>query len=114
MLTPQIMSDDEIDVRLRKVRATLGARQPVSPQSPQRSEESRPTVPALVPVSEARPRAESSASVSALRVHDLGAPEPPANPDEELALRVFESLAGDPLRIRAFRRYLRKLTGQSG
>jgi hypothetical protein len=52
--------------------------------------------------------------VSALRVHDLGAPEPPANPDEELALRVFESLAGDPLRIRAFRRYLRKLTGQSG
>ncbi|MDB4998105.1 MAG: hypothetical protein JWM74_5537 [Myxococcaceae bacterium] len=103
------MADDEIDVRLRKVRATLGARQPVSPQSSPRSEDSRPTVPALV-----LQQPESSSVTAVLRLADLGAPDPPQNTDEELALRVYESLGGDPLRIRAFRRYLRKLTGQSG
>ena len=101
------MADDEIDVRLRKVRATLGARQPVSPQSPVRGEDSRPTVPALVP------QPERSSITAALRVADPGALEAPQNPEEELALRVFETLAGDPIRIRAFRRYLRSLTGQS-
>ena len=49
-----------------------------------------------------------------LKVPEPGDPEPPASPDEELALRVYETLGGDPLRIRAFRRYLRKLTGQAG
>ncbi len=107
MLASQRMADDEIDVRLRKVRATLGARQPVSPQSPARSEDSRPTVPAFVP------RPESSSLAPMLQVADAVL-EAPTSPDEELALRVYESLGGDPLRIRTFRRYLRKLTGQTG
>jgi hypothetical protein len=64
-------------------------------------------VPALVP------RPESSSITAVLRVSDPGAPDAPQNQDEELALRVYETLAGDPIRIRAFRRYLRKLTGQS-
>jgi hypothetical protein len=123
------MAEDEIDVRLRKVRATLGARQPLT-QARDRSDESRPGVPQLVlPVLPLDPGlvlpVEPGLVLPAVPGLVPAAPGlvpaapglvlvAAANADEELAVRVYESLAGDPLRLRTFRRYLRKLTGTNG